>query len=137
VSHPRNDEQKTAERHCEERSDEANQRKNRLIMKKEILKFPSGISLGRNFTATKLTCGAAAVFQVNGGNPHDMQKKTLFLPSDAFLTECEKQIRKRSDKANYKKKKMSKNAGLTPLSFACFTSFAMSFCFGAVLKLNY
>jgi hypothetical protein len=25
--HPRNDEQKTAERHCEERSDEANQKR--------------------------------------------------------------------------------------------------------------
>jgi hypothetical protein len=58
-------------------------------MKKEKEKFPAGISLGRNFTATKLTCGAAAVFQVIFGNPHDMQKKILFLPSDAFLTECE------------------------------------------------
>jgi hypothetical protein len=55
----------------------------------ERLKFPAGISLGRNFTATKFTCGAAAVFQVICGNPHVMLKKTLFLPSDAFLTECE------------------------------------------------
>jgi hypothetical protein len=55
----------------------------------ERLKFPSGISLGRNFIATKVTCGAAAVFQVIFGNPHDMQKKILFLPSDTFLTECE------------------------------------------------
>jgi hypothetical protein len=57
-------------------------------MNNERLKFPSGISLGRNFTATKITCGAATVFQVIFGNPHDMQKKILFLPSDAFLTEC-------------------------------------------------
>jgi hypothetical protein len=58
-------------------------------MNNERLKFPLGISLGRKFTATKFTCGAAAVFQVICGNPHDMQKKILFLPSDAFLTECE------------------------------------------------
>jgi hypothetical protein len=47
-------------------------------MKKEILTFPAGISLGRNFTATKVTCGAAAVFRVICDNPHVMQKKTLF-----------------------------------------------------------
>jgi hypothetical protein len=81
VFHPRNDEQKTAKRHCEERSDEANQRKNRLIMKKEILKFPAGISLGRNFTVTKVTCGAVAVFQVNNGNPHVMQNNLIVVTS--------------------------------------------------------
>jgi hypothetical protein len=45
-------------------------------------------SLGRNFIATKITCGAAAVFQVICGNPHVIHKEMWFLPSDAFLTEC-------------------------------------------------
>jgi hypothetical protein len=54
----------------------------------EILKFPAGISLGRNFTVTELMCGAAAVFQVICGNPHVMQKKILVLPNDAFRQEC-------------------------------------------------
>jgi aspartate carbamoyltransferase catalytic subunit len=38
---------------------------------------------------TKATCGAAMVFQVICGNPHVMHKEMWFLPSDAFLTECE------------------------------------------------
>ncbi|MDR0754369.1 MAG: hypothetical protein LBF04_03170 [Prevotellaceae bacterium] len=37
----------------------------------------------------KITCGAAAVFQVICRNPHVLHKEMLFLPSDAFLTECE------------------------------------------------
>jgi hypothetical protein len=37
----------------------------------------------------KITCGAAAVFQVICRNPHVMHKGMLFLPSDAFLAECE------------------------------------------------
>jgi hypothetical protein len=53
-----------------------NQRKKNT--ENEKLTFPSGISLGRNFTATKLTCGAATVFQVNSGNPHDMHKRFGF-----------------------------------------------------------
>jgi hypothetical protein len=36
----------------------------------------------------KATCGAATVFQVICGNPHVMHKETWFLPSDAFLMEC-------------------------------------------------
>jgi hypothetical protein len=37
----------------------------------------------------KIACGAAAVFQVICGNPHVMHKEMWFLPSDAFLMECE------------------------------------------------
>ncbi|MDR0753856.1 MAG: hypothetical protein LBF04_00505 [Prevotellaceae bacterium] len=37
----------------------------------------------------KVTCGAAAVFHVICGNPHVMYKEIRFLPSDAFLMECE------------------------------------------------
>jgi hypothetical protein len=36
----------------------------------------------------KAACGAAAVFQVICGNPHGMHKEISFLPSDAFLMEC-------------------------------------------------
>ncbi|MDR0754050.1 MAG: hypothetical protein LBF04_01530 [Prevotellaceae bacterium] len=36
----------------------------------------------------KAACGAAAVFQIICGNPHVMHKEMWFLPSDAFLTEC-------------------------------------------------
>ncbi|MDR0754479.1 MAG: hypothetical protein LBF04_03730 [Prevotellaceae bacterium] len=47
------------------------------------------ITPGRNFTATKVTCGTAAVFQVICRNPHVMHKAMSFLPSGAFLTEWE------------------------------------------------
>jgi hypothetical protein len=47
-------------------------------MNNEKEKFPSGISLGRNFTATKVTCGAATVFQVICGNPHVNAKRFGF-----------------------------------------------------------
>jgi hypothetical protein len=47
----------------------------------EKLTFPLGMSLGRNFTATKITCGAAAVFQVIFGNPHDMQNDLIIASS--------------------------------------------------------
>jgi hypothetical protein len=47
-------------------------------MKNEKLRFPAGISLGRNFTATKLTCGAVTVFQVICGNPHVSAKRYGF-----------------------------------------------------------
>jgi hypothetical protein len=50
-----------------------------MINKKE--KFLSGISLGRNLTATEVTCGAAAVFQVIYGNPHDMQNDLIVVTS--------------------------------------------------------
>jgi hypothetical protein len=51
------------------------------LMDNEKLKFPAGISLGRNFTATKVTCGAAAVFQVICGNPHDVQNDLIVVTS--------------------------------------------------------
>ncbi|MDR0754370.1 MAG: hypothetical protein LBF04_03175, partial [Prevotellaceae bacterium] len=34
---------------------------------------------------SKVTCGAATVFQVICRNPHVMHKEMWFLPSDAFL----------------------------------------------------
>jgi hypothetical protein len=37
----------------------------------------------------KAACGAAAVFHVICSNPHVMHKEISFLPSDAFLMECE------------------------------------------------
>jgi hypothetical protein len=37
----------------------------------------------------KITCGAAAVFQVICGNPHVMHKEMLFLPSDASRRDAE------------------------------------------------
>jgi hypothetical protein len=36
----------------------------------------------------KVTCGAAAVFQVICGNPHVLQNEIMIRPSDAFLLEC-------------------------------------------------
>jgi hypothetical protein len=50
-------------------------------MNDERLKFPAEISLGRNFTATELTCGAATVFQVICGNPHVMQNDLIVVTS--------------------------------------------------------
>jgi hypothetical protein len=54
---------------------------NSKLKNNEILKFPSGISLGRNLTAIKVKCGAAAVFQVIFGNPHDMQNDLRIVTS--------------------------------------------------------